>query len=130
MIDICTEAVGLLMTYRCNLKCKYCYIHTKRNQDMTLEEAQSILEPFLLKEGGRLDIAFMGGETLMAIDVIRPLVEWVEQGSWNRTYRFFGSTNGTLLNSDMKEQEVLVPLPYMILWNQDHTSAISPSSFQ
>lgn len=101
--DTCGEAVGLLMTYRCNLKCKYCYIHTKRNQDMTLEKAQSILEPFLLKEGGRLDIAFMGGETLMAIDVIRPLVEWVKQGSWNRTYRFFGSTNGTLLNSDMKD---------------------------
>lgn len=101
--DTCGEAVGLLMTYRCNLKCKYCYIHTKRNQDMTLEKAQSILEPFLLKDGGRLDIAFMGGETLMAIDVIRPLVEWVEQGSWNRTYRFFGSTNGTLLNSDMKD---------------------------
>ena len=55
--DTCGEAVGLLMTYRCNLKCKYCYIHTKRNQDMTLEKAQSILEPFLLKDGGRLDIA-------------------------------------------------------------------------
>lgn len=101
--DTCGEAVGLLMTYRCNLKCKYCYIHTKRNQDMTLEKAQSIIEPFLCKKGGRLDIAFMGGETLMAIDVIKPLVEWIEQGSWNRPYRFFGSTNGTLLNADMKD---------------------------
>lgn len=97
------ESVGLLMTYRCNLNCKYCYIHTKREKDMSLEMAQSILEPFLLKAGGLLSIAFMGGETLLAIDVIRPFVEWLERGKWNRPYRLFGSTNGTLLTSELKE---------------------------
>lgn len=97
------EAVGLLMTYRCNLNCKYCYVQTKRDKDMSLDTAKSILEPFLMKKTGRLDITFMGGETLLAIDVIRPLVEWVECGSWNRPYRFFGSTNGTLLNAELKE---------------------------
>ena len=102
LVDDCDEAVGLLTTYRCNLDCKYCYIHAKRNKDMTLEMAQSILEPFLLKTAGRLDIAFMGGETLLAIDVIKPLVEWAEKGIWNRRYRFFGSTNGTLLNPNLK----------------------------
>ncbi len=70
---------------------------------MSLDMAKSILEPFLMKKDGRLDITFMGGETLLAIDVIRPLVEWVEKGNWNRTYRFFGSTNGTLLNAELKE---------------------------
>ena len=59
--------------------------------------AQSILKPFLVKHGGQLEITFMGGETLLAFDVIRPLVEWVKAGNWNRKYRFFGSTNGTLL---------------------------------
>lgn len=101
--DICDEAVGLLMTYRCNLSCKYCYIHKKQNKDMTLEMAQSILEPFLLKQGGWIDITFMGGETLMAMNVIRPLVEWLENGKWNRPYRCFGSTNGTLLDDDLKQ---------------------------
>ena len=70
---------------------------------MTLEMAQSILEPFLMKDDGLLSIAFMGGETLLALDVIRPLVEWIENGTWNRPYRLFGSTNGTLLTSDLKE---------------------------
>ena len=100
---ICDEAVGLLMTYRCNLDCKYCYIHTKRNKDMTLGMAQSILEPFLKMNKGILDITFMGGETLLAIDAIKPLVEWVENGKWNRCYRFLGATNGTLLNNDLKK---------------------------
>ena len=78
------EAVGLLTTYRCNLNCKYCYVQTKRNKDMALDMAKSILEPFLLKKAGRLDITFMGGETLLAIEVIRPLVEWVESGKYDR----------------------------------------------
>lgn len=101
MNEVCHEAVGLLTTYRCNLNCKYCYIHTKRSKDMTLGTAKSILEPFLLKSSGLLDITFMGGETLLAIDVIKPLVEWVKQGKWNRKYRFFGSTNGTMLTNDL-----------------------------
>ena len=98
----CDEAVGLLMTYRCNLDCKYCYIHTKRSKDMTLEKAQFILEPFLMK-GNRLDIIFVGGETLLAINVIRPLIEWVKSRTCKSEYRFFGSTNGTLLTIELKE---------------------------
>lgn len=96
------ESVGLLMTYRCNLACKYCYIHTKRNKDMPLETAKGILERFLMKNGGPLDIIFVGGETLLASNTIRSLVEWAEQGTWNRDYRFFGSTNGTLLTDELK----------------------------
>lgn len=70
---------------------------------MTLEMAQSILEPFLNKDNGLVDITFMGGETLMAINVIRPFVEWVEKGKWKRHYRFLGATNGTLLTDELKE---------------------------
>lgn len=69
---------------------------------MTLEKAQSILEPFLNKDAGLLDIKFYGGETLMAFNVIKPLIEWIEKRQWKRSYRFFGSTNGTLLTEDMK----------------------------
>lgn len=98
----CDEAVGLLMTYRCNLDCKYCYIHTKRSKDMTLEKAQYIIEPFLMK-GNKLDIIFVGGETLLAINVIRPLVEWVKTTERKSDFRFFGSTNGTLLTTEIKE---------------------------
>lgn len=80
---------------------------------MTLEMAQSILEPFLVEDKGLLDITFMGGETLLAIDVIRPLVEWIEKGNWKRRYRFFGSTNGTLLNEELKQ------------WLKEHRSILT-----
>ena len=100
--SLSNESVGLLMTYRCNLDCSYCYIKNKLNKDMTLETAKAILEPFLMKDDGWLDIIFVGGETLMATDVIRPLVEWAKNGGYKRHCRFFGSTNGTLLNDELK----------------------------
>lgn len=102
-IKECDKSIGLLMTYRCNLQCQYCYIKTKQDIDMSLERAQSIIEPFLLTDGELLDIKFYGGETLLAFNVIKQLVEWVESKQWSRKYRFFGSTNGTLLTKEIKE---------------------------
>lgn len=106
------KSIGLLMTYRCNLRCQYCYIKTKKNIDMSLERAQSIIEPFLMTYGDLLDIKFYGGETLMAFNVIKQVVEWVNSKHWNRKYRFFGSTNGTLLTDEIKE------------WLSDHKESI------
>ena len=103
MTEDCDESVGLLTTYRCNLSCKYCYVRSKSDKNMTLEMAQSILEPFLMKNTGMLNIAFMGGETLIAKNVIIPLIEWVERKRWNRKYCFFGSTNGVLLDESLKK---------------------------
>lgn len=100
--DNCDEAIGLLMTYRCNLSCKYCYIQKKQPLDFNLETAQVILEQFLNKDEGKVDITFMGGETLLAYKLIVQLIEWVQSKKWKRKYRFFGSTNGTLLTDDMK----------------------------
>lgn len=97
------EAIGLIMTYQCNLNCRYCYIKEKKNQSMSFEKAKEIIRPFLLKDGGITDIIFMGAETLLAASVIKKIVEWAEQGVWNRRFRFFGSTNGTLLTDGLKQ---------------------------
>lgn len=134
------EAVGLLMTYRCNLDCVYCYIKKKRSLDMSLEQAKSILEPFLLKEGGSMDIILMGGEMMLAETVIRQLVEWVEAGKWNRRWHFFGSTNGTLLTKAMRcwlksHQNSLTlglsydGLPMAQMGNRGHVSEIDVDFF-
>lgn len=68
---------------------------------MTLEMAQKILEPFLMKDE-QLVVTLMGGEPLLSMHVIRPLVEWVEHGEWKCKIKFFGSTNGTLLDEELK----------------------------
>ncbi len=103
MQQSCELTVGLLVTYRCNLSCRYCYIARKQDKDMTLETAQGILTPILSRPGGPVDIALLGAEPLMAEGMVRALVEWAEEGQWNRRFQFFGSTNGTLLTEDTKE---------------------------
>lgn len=70
---------------------------------MSLSQAQAILEPVLMKEAGPVDIVFMGGETLLAINVIIPLVEWAEHLGARRLFRFVGSTNGTLLTPRIRK---------------------------
>lgn len=55
----------------------------------------------------------MGGETLAAFDVLKPLVEWIENGNWPSRFRIFGNTNGTMLNDEMRE------------WFKEHSSSIT-----
>lgn len=100
-------AVGLLTTYRCNLSCKYCYVQTRRNKDMSLDMAKSNLEPFLMKKAGRLDITFMGGETLLAIDVIQPLVEWVESGEYDRIISEYHAVECTHSGGDIPAKSII-----------------------
>lgn len=99
----CDEAVGLLVTYQCNLDCKYCYIGEKQDIYMSFDTATELLKPFLQKDGNMVEIVFMGAETLMAESVIREIVEWAEQGSWKRKFKFFGSTNGTRLTDSLRQ---------------------------
>lgn len=80
---------------------------------MTLNMAQKVLEPYLLKNDGYVNIALMGGETLAAFDVLKPLVEWIENGEWPSRYRLFGNTNGTMLNDEMRK------------WFKEHSSSIT-----
>lgn len=107
------ESVGLLLTHRCNLNCVYCYVSNKRNIDMTFTRAVEILTPLLKKSAGTLQIMLMGGEPLLAFDVIVSLIEWLESHSWDRQYFVFASTNGTLLNDRMKS------------WFKTHSSVIA-----
>lgn len=69
---------------------------------MSFNRATSILEKYLSKEGGLLDITFYGGETLLVFDTIQKIVEWAISRKWNRKFMFFGCTNGTLLTDDIK----------------------------
>lgn len=95
--------LGLITTYQCNLNCKYCYISTKKNLNMSLETAKNILTPVLEESGDVLQVTLMGAETLVAFDMIRDLVEWAEMNSQKRKCLFYGSTNGTLLTPEQKK---------------------------
>lgn len=75
---------------------------------MTIELAKEIIskEARFVANSDKFDeiqVDFMGGEPLMNFTLIKEIVEWLEGGGINVPWICFASTNGTLINSEMKE---------------------------
>lgn len=97
----------LMITHACNLNCSYCYESHKDNSMMTLSTAQSlILREFeMLKTNDTFTeilIDFMGGEPLMNFDLIKSVVEWLEESYPNIPWLCYATTNATLLTEERK----------------------------
>lgn len=96
--------IGMILSHKCNLNCKYCYIPQKKDIVLSLETAQQILSGYLeLEDAQPIEIDFMGAEPLTAFDRLRQIVEWTKEQHFKREYFFFATTNGTLLDDDRKE---------------------------
>lgn len=91
------------VTERCNLACKYCYVH-KQPKTMTLEDAERAIEYFTDKfdktvsEGKRINVSLHGGEPLLNFDVIRYIVEVLKK-RYDGHIIFTMTTNGTVFNN-------------------------------
>ena len=94
--------VGIWFTNACNLNCSYCYIKQKSDLTISPDKALEVLGTELAKEGGLMDILFMGAETLTHFAQMKQIVEDISARTWKRRYHFTITTNGTLLTEDMK----------------------------
>lgn len=95
----------LLITYKCNLRCSYCYEPKEQGFKMTVSKAKQIIteELELLDPQDSVEIQFMGGEPLLEFQFIKEISEWL----WNKGFdtddnMLFAPTNGTLLTDEMK----------------------------
>lgn len=98
-----TLALTILPTELCNFRCRYCCEPFKK-PNMTKEMQNAIIE-FIRKNiyrFNRLDVAWFGGEPLVAIDVIENLSRhFIEICKQHRIpYTSNITTNGYLLNHD------------------------------
>ena len=98
----------LMVTHGCNLNCTYCYEKFKnpsKKMDVELAKKLILQEIKTVKESDNfveLEIDFMGGEPLIRFDLIKEIVEWLESGVSDVPFVCFATTNGTLLNDEMK----------------------------
>jgi uncharacterized protein len=99
--------VMLHLTDQCNLRCSYCYEDRaqRSSQFMSLATAKEIAVRHLNEEGPheRVEFDFIGGEPLLAWELIVSLIEFVHHHKWPRKYSFSFTTNGTLFTGEMKE---------------------------
>lgn len=100
------KSIMLLITYKCNLRCTYCYEPKKMDFKMSPSKAKDIISAQLNlfdDDVDTVEIQFMGGEPLLEYPLIREVSEWIwDMNIQNRKIILFAPTNGTLLNQEMK----------------------------
>jgi len=87
------------LTYRCNFKCKHCYVpHSYRKyNELKTEEIFSTLDQ--LKERGCFYLGFTGGEPFMRKDILEILAY-----ARNAGFEVIVYTNGSLINKKIAEK--------------------------
>ena len=102
--------IHVIITYRCNLDCIYCYQSDRRqHDDLDYDKAKKALFEVLdeINPENEGIIRFFGGEPLLRFDLISQLTADA-RSYWRKTKKissnlFFGiSTNGTLMNDEIK----------------------------
>ena len=106
--DLKMRTLQFLVTEDCNLQCVYCYEKNKSPNSLSAEFMIEKIRDEMLADNGyeELSIDFFGGEPLLRFSTIRKVVDWFHQYAWpakTKAYRFVITTNGTLLNEEMKE---------------------------
>ena len=89
---------NLMITYRCNLRCAYCFANSYVNrwdQDMSLETAGRMLD--WLKNGGERMVGIMGGEP-----TVHPALDRILRMAAERGLRCSVFTNGLSLLPHLK----------------------------
>lgn len=93
----------------CNMRCQYCFaVDGTHNKQATMSEvnAKKAID-FLFQNAAKrktLYITIIGGEPLMNIELFEYIVLYAEKTAVERQkkVRFFITTNGTILNEDLK----------------------------
>lgn len=97
------------VTEACNLRCKYCYEGSEKNQlHMTLETAEQVLRfmerDFDIENEEELVVNFHGGEPFIGYKLIKFFVEELRKRYQHRCNLFFSATtNATLFTPDIIE---------------------------
>jgi radical SAM protein with 4Fe4S-binding SPASM domain len=82
-------------TYKCNLKCKHCYLNADNIPRMELSTEDAIKVVDQLADFGVTSLAFSGGEPLMRKDFFKVARHAVDAGLYVSL-----ATNGTLINKE------------------------------
>ncbi len=94
-------------TYRCNLRCKHCYINAGIDErpEMTLDERRRALD--IMADAGVVSIAFSGGEPLLGPGIFDMIKRAHDYGMYTAI-----ATNGTLITEKIAEKLKRAGLDY------------------
>lgn len=97
---------SICVTHSCNLDCIYCYQEHDGQNRMSYEVACQCIDWIFENKPSDTDgieITFIGGEPLIEFELEKKLYEYTKEKYSNESYIFYATTNGALLNEDMKK---------------------------
>lgn len=103
------QTYTLTLTENCNLACVYCYEHNRNGRTMNLDTAKAVLyQAFAaMQYDDLLTIDFFGGEPFLEFDLMKEIVKFTREaaasGRLLSKYRFFATSNGTLIHGDIQK---------------------------
>lgn len=109
--DTCLQTfslVELFLTRACNLACPYCFVHEKAVGTTMCTKTAERAAKWIIDHGStttNMNVVFMGGEPLLAMEPLRIIVEALRE-EWKKrktNLRFDLTTNGTLIDAEMAE---------------------------
>jgi uncharacterized protein len=73
----------LMVTHRCNLRCRYCYTGRKFSRTMKSEVGRAAIDCALrsIRPGGVLELGFFGGEPLLEAELVEQLLDYAQQAA-------------------------------------------------
>jgi sulfatase maturation enzyme AslB (radical SAM superfamily) len=98
------QALQLVLTAQCNLRCSYCYQTDKKNRQMDWSIARAAIDRLLASRRSEVEVLFIGGEPLSEFSTIVRSVEYIaERKRPEMSIRFAVVTNGLLLGETETE---------------------------
>lgn len=104
------KRITLQVTQNCNMRCQYCSFSGEgilsrmhNSKKMCLDIAIKAIDFFKKHSAAskEVDISFYGGEPLLAFDLIKRIVDYVNKVLSYQKVTFSLTTNGTLLNEEI-----------------------------
>lgn len=95
----------ICLTHKCNLSCVYCY-QTHSSGNISIEIAKKCIDNIfenIPAESERIKISLIGGEPLLAFDIIKEIYSYTKEKYTEQNYYFFITTNGTINSPEIKQ---------------------------
>lgn len=99
------KTITLVLTNKCNLRCKYCYEEGKATSNLEFGTIKNIIDKEIKQTEGYDEFIFdlFGGEPFMEFSTIVKIYEYLSSIEILLPWSIFITTNGTQLNDTIKE---------------------------
>ncbi len=92
------KKMWLLVTTRCNMRCKYCFIE-KTDEDLSQKKAEEVIKAFIFSRGKEKQLLICGGEPILYFKLLKKIIPltrfWAKKQ--DKSVIISLATNGTLI---------------------------------